>query len=334
MHILVTGGAGFIGSHVCVALLQQGFRVTVADNFCNSSPVVLDRIFQISGRRAEVLEIDLRCELLVKNLFSSTKFDCVIHLAGLKSVSDSKNEARRYYDVNIVSTLNLLRGMESSNCKNIIFSSSATVYASAGKPPFSESGLLYADSVYGRTKLFQEQILSDWSLSREDVSVVILRYFNPIGAHESALMGENPRGTPNNLMPYICDVATGKQPFLRIFGNDYPTPDGTGLRDYIHVVDLANGHLAAMKALDENGVSIFNLGSGQPYSVLEVVRTFERVTGRTIATSLSARRSGDVAVSYADTSKARDELSWDVKHDLSDMCADAWRWAKISGAKP
>lgn len=326
MNILVTGGAGYIGSHTCVELLDSGYGVVVIDNLCNSEDESLRRVEKITGKKLKFYKGDIRDLALLKKIFSENKIDAVIHFAGLKAVGESVKIPLEYYENNIGGTLTLCKAMHEAGVKNIIFSSSATVYGAPKTVPVREDFPLSATNPYGRTKLMIEEILQDFYVADNGWNVTILRYFNPIGAHKSGIIGENPRGIPNNLMPYITQVATGKLEKLRVFGNDYPTPDGTGIRDYIHVVDLAKGHVAALKNASAPGVHIYNLGTGKGYSVLEVVSAFEKASGVKIPYEIAPRRPGDIAEVYADPSKAYNELGWKAELGIEEMCEDSWRW--------
>ena len=330
MRILITGASGYIGSHTCLALLGAGHEIVGLDNFCNSSPESLRRVGQIAGRPVEFVEADVRDSGKLAEFFGRGRFDTVMHFAGLKAVGESTREPERYFDNNVTGTRKLVEAMQSGGVKRLIFSSSATVYSQQAAPPFREDSPLGAANPYGATKLAVEELLSGLVSSDPQWSVVLLRYFNPVGAHESGRIGEDPNGTPNNLMPSILQVAVGKLAELKIFGNDYPTPDGTGVRDYIHVVDLAEGHVAALKVLAEGaGRAVpINLGMGKGFSVLEVVRAFERASGVRIPYRIVERRAGDIAVSFADPSLARQTLNWSARRSLDDMCRDAWRWQK------
>lgn len=327
MKILVTGGAGYIGSHTCLELLDAGHDVTVIDNLSNSSEESLNRITMISGKSVNFYRADIRNLNELEKIFSENDFYAVIHFAGLKAVGESVRIPLQYYENNITGTLTLCEVMNKFNIKNIIFSSSATVYGDPSVIPLTEECSTGATNPYGRTKLFIEEILSDLSFSDINWKIVLLRYFNPIGAHESGLLGENPKGIPNNLVPFITQVAVGKLSELHIFGNDYPTPDGTGIRDYIHVVDLAKGHLAALRNLDKiQGIEIFNLGTGKGYSVLDVIKAFEKESGITIPYKITKRRYGDVASCYADPTKSERFLGWKAEKNINDMCRDSWNW--------
>lgn len=330
MSILVTGGAGYIGSHTVVELLNEGEKVIVVDNFVNSKPEALKAIKKITGKDFEFYEVDLRNEEELENVFEENKdITAVIHFAGLKAVGESVEKPLEYYDNNINGTLVLLELMQKHNVKKIIFSSSATVYGDPATVPIKEDFPLSATNPYGQTKLMIEQILKDLYISDNNWSIILLRYFNPIGAHESGLIGESPNGIPNNLMPYINQVALGKLDHLNVFGNDYPTHDGTGVRDYIHVVDLAKGHLKALKRADKmTGVEEYNLGTGKGYSVLDIVKNFEKATGQKIKYEITARRSGDIAECYADPTKAEKMLDWKAEKDLEQMCKDSWNFTK------
>ena len=328
MSILVTGGAGYIGSHTVVELLNEGEKVIVVDNFVNSKPEALKAIKKITGKDFEFYEVDLRNEEELENVFEENKdITAVIHFAGLKAVGESVEKPLEYYDNNINGTLVLLELMQKHNVKKIIFSSSATVYGKPKTVPIKEDFPLSATNPYGRTKLMIEEILEDVYVSDNTWSIILLRYFNPIGAHESGLIGENPNGIPNNLMPYITQVALGKLDHLNVFGNDYQTHDGTGVRDYIHVVDLAKGHLKALKRADKmTGVEAYNLGTGNGYSVLDIVKNFEKVTGQKVKYEIAPRRPGDIDTCYADPSKAKEMLNWEAKLDLAQMCKDSWNF--------
>lgn len=328
MAVLVTGGAGYIGSHTAVELLNSGKDIVILDNFYNSSPKVLDRIKELSGRDFVFEECDIRDAERLREVFSKYNIDSVIHFAGLKAVGESCAKPLLYYENNISGTVTLCRTMAEYGCKKIVFSSSATVYGENNVSPLRETMKTGGTTnPYGTTKLFIEQILKDTAKADSDWSVCILRYFNPIGAHESGRIGENPSGIPNNLMPYITQVAEGKREFLNIYGNDYDTPDGTGVRDYIHVVDLAKGHLKALEKIEkETDVFIYNLGTGTGYSVLQVVNAFEKTSGVKIPYIITERRPGDLATCYSDPSKAEKELGWKAEKNLDDMCADSYRW--------
>ncbi len=329
MTILVTGGTGYIGSHTCVELLQKGYEVVVFDNLFNSSIDVLDKIYEITGKKVRFYKADMRDKESMRPVIEENDVDAVIHFAGLKCVPESVEKPLLYYKNNIAGTLNLCELMNEYGCKKIIFSSSATVYGSPKTVPITEDFPLSTTNPYGSTKLMLEGILSDFCVPDKEWSVVLLRYFNPIGAHESGLIGDDPNGIPNNLMPYIMRVATGRLPELGVFGNDYDTPDGTGVRDYIHVADLARGHVNAVeKVMSSEGVNIYNLGTGKGYSVLEIVKAFEEASGVKIPYSIKPRRAGDIATCYADPAKARKELGWTAEYDLKRMCEDSWRFAQ------
>ena len=326
-NILVTGGAGYIGSHTCVELLAAGHNLVVIDNFSNSKPAVLARVEQISGRQVPFMEVDIRDRGALRDVFRQHAIDAVIHFAGLKAVGESVSQPLRYYDNNISGSIALFEVMAESGVKTLVFSSSATVYGDPHSVPIREDFPLSATNPYGRSKLMLEDILRDLSRSDESWKIALLRYFNPVGAHESGIIGEDPNGIPNNLMPYITQVAVGKLPQLSVFGDDYPTPDGTGVRDYIHVVDLARGHLAALEALSgTSGVMAVNLGTGQGYSVLDVVRAFEKASDRPVPYRIVPRRPGDVAQCYADPTLAKERLGWQAQRGLDEMCRDSWRW--------
>lgn len=328
MNVLVTGGAGYIGSHTCVELLESGYGVIVIDNLCNSSPKSLDRVQEITGKELTFYEGDVRDEALLKKIFATHEIGCVIHFAGLKAVGESVAKPWEYYDNNLNTTLMLTKVMKEVGMKNIIFSSSATVYGADNEMPLKETSRTGGcTNPYGWTKYMTEQILSGIAFSDKEWGVVLLRYFNPIGAHESGIIGEDPHGIPNNLMPFITQVAVGRREKLSVFGNDYDTPDGTGVRDYIHVVDLAKGHVAAVKYVIEHpGCEVFNLGTGTGYSVLDMVHTFIDVNRVPVPYEITDRRPGDVATCYADPAKSKAFLGWQAEKTLSDMCRDSWRW--------
>ncbi|MFZ3172012.1 MAG: UDP-glucose 4-epimerase GalE [Carboxydocellales bacterium] len=327
MVILVTGGAGYIGSHTCVELLNAGNEIIVLDNLSNSKLEAVTRVREITGRDFRFYQADLLDREAVEAVFKANKIEAVVHFAGLKAVGESVQIPLRYYHNNITGTLILCEVMQKFGVNRIVFSSSATVYGMPEKVPITEDFPLRATNPYGRTKLMLEEILQDLYVADHNWSISLLRYFNPIGAHQSGRIGEDPNGIPNNLMPYITQVAVGKLKELKIFGNDYPTPDGTGVRDYIHVVDLAIGHLKALeKVMSSSGVVSYNLGTGKGYSVLAVVSAFERATGIQIPYSIVSRRPGDIAECYANPQKAKRELGWMAERDVERMCADAWRW--------
>ena len=329
MKILLTGGAGFIGSHTAVELLNIGHDVVIADNFSNASPAVVERIEKITGKSVKVYNIDICEKALCEGMFEAEKFDAVIHFAGYKAVGESCRKPLMYYRNNIDSTLTLVETMTKYGVNNIVFSSSATVYGIPETVPLVEGMPTGCTNPYGWTKYMNEQILTDAASANPNLSVVLLRYFNPIGAHASGLIGEAPNGIPNNLMPYIAQVAVGKREKLSVFGNDYPTHDGTGVRDYIHVVDLARGHVAAIDyAANNKGTEIVNLGTGIGYSVLDLVKSFEKVNGINIPYVIAERRAGDVAEMYADPKKAKELLGWQAEKNIDDMCRDTWNWQK------
>ena len=331
--ILLTGGAGYIGSHTAVELLNAGYEVLCVDNCYNSSPDALKRVEKITGKTVKFYQDDILDADAMHRIFSENKIDAVIHFAGLKAVGESVSVPLRYYRNNISGTVVLCEAMQEAGVKRIVFSSSATVYGLPKSLPIREDFPLSATNPYGRTKLMIEEILRDVAVSDPEWSISILRYFNPVGAHKSGQIGESPRGIPNNLMPYIAQVATGKLAKLRVFGNDYPTPDGTGVRDYIHVTDLALGHLAALKrVLTKTGVDVYNLGTGNGYSVLQLLKAFEKAANKTIPYEIVERRSGDIAACYADPSKAKAELGWQATRGVDEMCEDVWRWQSGVGA--
>ena len=335
MAVLVTGGAGFIGSHTCVELINAGYEVVIVDNLYNSCREAVNRIEKITGKNVKFYNVDLLDKQALENVFKSESIDSVIHFAGYKAVGESVRKPLEYYHNNITGTLILCDVMRNHGCKSIVFSSSATVYGDPAFVPITEDcptgGVT---NPYGRTKFMIEQILSDVSVSDNEWNVILLRYFNPIGGHESGLLGENPKGIPNNLLPYVTQVAVGKLEKVGVFGNDYDTKDGTGVRDYIHVVDLAKGHVCALKKIDEmkketdNKVKIYNLGTGNGYSVLEVIKSVSKAVGRDIPYEIKDRRPGDIATCYADPEKAKAELHWEATKDIDEMCADAWRFQK------
>jgi len=327
MNILVTGGAGYIGSHTCIELLDAGYGVVVVDNLSNSKFESLKRVQELTGKTVEFHEVDLLEKSSIKSIFQRHTIDAVIHFAGLKAVGESVTIPLSYYHNNITGTLNLCEVMLDQGVKNLVFSSSATVYGDPHSVPIKEDFPLGATNPYGRTKLMIEEILRDLYVSDKDWNIALLRYFNPVGAHTSGRIGEDPNDIPNNLMPFISQVAVGKLPELRVFGNDYPTKDGTGVRDYIHVVDLAQGHISALERLRAHpGVVTYNLGTGHGYSVLDMIKAFEEASERKVSYKIVARRPGDIASCYADPSKAHDELNWTAKKGIAEMCADAWRW--------
>ena len=328
MTILVTGGAGYIGSHTCVELLNAGYDVVIIDNLYNSNQKAVDRIEEITGKKVRFYSDDMMDRAAVKRVFDENKIDAVIHFAGLKAVGESVHKPIEYYRTNIGSTLNLTDEMRAHGCKNIIFSSSATVYGDPAEIPITENcpkGT--CTNPYGWTKWMQEQILTDIHTADPEWNVILLRYFNPIGAHKSGLIGEDPKGIPNNLLPYVAQVAIGKLPEINVFGNDYDTPDGTGVRDYIHVVDLARGHVKAIERFaKKDGVFVCNLGTGHGYSVLDVIHAFEKACGKELPYVIRERRPGDIATCYSSPAKAEKELGWTAEFDLEDMCRDSWNW--------
>lgn len=327
MSILVTGGAGYIGSHTTVELLNAGYEVVIADNFCNSHPEVLNRITALTGKTPVFYQIDVRDAQALTTIFKEQKIDSVIHFAGLKAVGESTRLPLKYYQNNIAATLTLCEVMQQHNVFDLVFSSSATVYGDPHAVPINESFPLSATNPYGRSKLMVEEILRDVAKADPRWGIVLLRYFNPVGAHPSGSMGEDPNGIPNNLLPFISQVAIGRLPQLAVFGNDYPTPDGTGVRDYIHVVDLAIGHIKAIERIKhERGVLTYNLGTGQGYSVLEMIQAFERASGKQIAYQIVDRRPGDIAECWADPAYAANDLGWKPERGLQDMMQDTWRW--------
>ena len=329
MSILVSGGAGYIGSHTCVELIQAGYEIVVADNLVNSSEESLRRVEKITGKKVPFVKTELCDEAQVEALFAQyPDIDAVIHFAGLKAVGESVAKPLEYYTNNLVNSLVLLNAMRRHGVKNFVFSSSATVYGDPASVPIREDFPTGGTTnPYGTTKLFLERILTDICAADPTMNVALLRYFNPIGAHESGLIGEDPNGIPNNLVPYIAQVAVGKLEKLHVYGNDYPTPDGTGVRDYIHVVDLAKGHVAALKKLDTKcGLFVCNLGTGKGYSVLDILHAYEKACGRELPYVIDPRRPGDIAVCYADPAKAREELGWEAKYGIEEMCASSWKW--------
>lgn len=328
MNVLLTGGAGYIGSHTAVECLAAGHEVVVFDNLSNSSVKSLDRVARIAGRPVAFVQGDIRDRAALRALFTRHAIDAVVHFAGLKAVGESVEKPLLYYDNNIAGSVALFEVMAEAGVKSVVFSSSATVYGDPTRVPITEDFPLSATNPYGRSKLFIEEMLRDVARSDDGWTIALLRYFNPVGAHESGLIGEDPRGIPNNLMPYIAQVAVGRRLHLNVFGGDYPTPDGTGVRDYIHVVDLSRGHVAALNRLHHKtgGVHVWNLGTGHGVSVLEMVRAFEAASGKKVPCEIVARRPGDVAQCWADPSQAAHDLGWRAVHDLPRMCADAWRW--------
>ncbi len=329
MTVLVTGGAGFIGSHTVVELLNAGYDVVVIDNLCNSSREAIERVKKITGKEVYFYENDVRDRAALELIFTAFDIDWVIHFAGLKAVGESVQKPVEYYDNNLVSTLVLVETMKKFGVKKIVFSSSATVYGDPAELPLRETSKMNpTTNPYGATKVMQENILKDVYAADHDWTVVLLRYFNPVGAHESGLIGEDPKGIPNNLMPYVAQVASGKLKEIGVFGNDYPTPDGTGVRDYIHVVDLARGHVAAIERLHAAGVYVYNLGTGNGYSVLDMIKAFSKACGRELPYAIKPRRAGDIATCYASAEKAEKELGWKALYDLEKMCLDQWNWQK------
>lgn len=329
MAILVTGGAGYIGSHTLVELIKKGYETVVIDNLYNSSEKSLDRVEAITGVKPKFYFGDVRDEDLLRRIFTENEIEYVIHFAGLKAVGESCKKPLFYYDNNLNGTLVLVKVMTEFNCKNLVFSSSATVYGTPERLPLDETCKIGGTTnPYGTSKYFQEIMLTDICKADPDWNVILLRYFNPVGAHESGLIGEDPDGIPNNLMPYVAKVAIGELKEVGVFGNDYPTPDGTGVRDYIHVVDLAKGHVAAIEKVKTKGVHIYNLGTGVGYSVLDVIKAFSKACGRELPYVIKPRRDGDVASNYADSSKAKSELGWQAELNLDDMCASSWNWQK------
>ena len=335
---LVTGGTGFIGSHTVVELAKKGYQTVILDSLLNSSPVVLDRLEELTKVRPHFVEGDVRDRGLVEKLLRQYEVDSVLHFAGLKAVNESSNKPLTYYNTNVLGTISLLEAMQTCGVYKFVFSSSATVYGVADYLPLDENHPLRATNPYGRSKLIIEDILRDLSKSDLRWRISILRYFNPVGAHPSGLIGEDPIGVPNNLSPYILRVALGRLPYLQIFGDDYNTPDGTGVRDYIHVQDLAAGHIKALEALEETQSFAVNLGTGQGYSVMEMLRAFEKASGKDIPIEVLPRRAGDIASSYADTKMAKDLLGWSAELDIQNMCEDSWNWANKNptgyGSKP
>lgn len=328
MKILVTGGAGYIGSHTSLVLLNKGYDVVVVDNLCNSKEEAVRRVEKLANKEVKFYQNDVCDKEALRRIFSENNIDAVIHFAGLKAVGESVSIPLKYYENNLVSTLSLLDVMEEFGCNNIIFSSSATVYGDPATVPIAEDFPLSTTNPYGTTKLFIERILTDYAFSNKKFNPILLRYFNPVGAHESGMLGEDPKGIPNNLVPYITQTAVGKRDHVSVFGNDYPTKDGTGVRDYIHVMDLAEGHAAALKKFESPncGLQVYNLGTGRGYSVLEIIQAFSRVLGREIPYVITPRRPGDIAECYADPSKAYRELGWKAEKTLDDMCRDSLRW--------
>ncbi|MFL9878450.1 UDP-glucose 4-epimerase GalE [Herbaspirillum rhizosphaerae] len=326
MNILVTGGAGYIGSHTCVELLSAGHHVVVFDNFCNSFPEASRRVEKITGKSLTLVEGDIRDRAALEQALRQYQCDAVIHFAGLKAVGESVEKPLEYYDNNVVGTVRLLEAMQTTGVKTLVFSSSATVYGDPQYLPLTESHPLSASNPYGRSKIMIEDMLRDFHLAHPDWRIALLRYFNPVGAHESGLIGEDPQGMPNNLMPFVAQVAIGKRDKLNIWGGDYDTPDGTGVRDFIHVADLATGHLNALEYLKEPQCFAVNLGTGKGYSVLDVVKAFEKACGKALPFIIAARRPGDIASCYADVTLAKTALGWEATRSLDTMCEDSWRW--------
>lgn len=327
MKILVTGGSGYIGSHTVLELLEAGYETVVLDNLCNSSEESLKRVEKITGKKAVFYKADIREQAAMDKIFAEEKPEAVIHFAGLKAVGESVQKPLMYYDNNIAGTVTLLNAMKEHGCKKIVFSSSATVYGKPASVPIREDFPLSVTNPYGRTKLMIEEILGDVYTADNSWDIILLRYFNPIGAHESGLIGEDPEGIPNNLLPYVAKVAVGRLEKVNVFGNDYDTPDGTGVRDYIHVVDLARGHVKAIEKIAQNpGLKIYNLGTGNGYSVLDIIHAFSKACGHDIPYVIGPRRAGDIDMCYADPQKAYEELNWKAEYDLNKMCEDTWRW--------
>ena len=326
-NVLITGGTGFIGSHTVLELINEGYQPVVMDNLSNSKRESIKRVEKITGRKIEFIKADLLDTEALNKIFQSYSFDSVIHFAGLKAVGESVEKPLHYYQNNVAGTINLCQAMADHDVKNLVFSSSATVYGNPDESPLTEESAVSATNPYGQTKLTIEYILKDLHQADASWNISLLRYFNPVGAHESGKIGEDPNGIPNNLMPYVTQVAVGKLDKLNIFGGDYPTDDGTGVRDYIHVVDLAKGHIKALQKIkNDGGISIYNLGTGVGSSVLDVVKAFEKATGKEIPYQITERRPGDAAICYANPQKAKDELGWSTEKDLYDMCKDAWNW--------
>ncbi len=326
-RILVTGGAGYIGTHTCVELIKKGYEVVAVDNYVNSSEESIKRVEKITGKEVKIYNADVRNKSALDKIFTEQKIDWVIHFAGLKAVGESCAKPIEYYDNNLNGTLTLLQSMREHGCKKIVFSSSATVYGDPEELPLTEASKTGGTTnPYGTSKYFQEIMLSDVYKSDKEWTVVLLRYFNPVGAHESGLIGEDPKGIPNNLTPYIAKVAIGELKEIGVFGNDYPTPDGTGVRDYIHVTDLAKGHVAAIEKIEKSGIYTYNLGTGKGYSVLDVIKAFEKACGRKLPYVIKPRRAGDIAACYADAGKAKRELGWEAQLGIDDMCQSLWNW--------
>ncbi|MDK2126306.1 UDP-glucose 4-epimerase GalE [Parachitinimonas caeni] len=326
-QVLVTGGAGYIGTHTCIELLANDYDIVVVDNFSNSKPAALSRVQKIAGRDFVWYEADLRDRIAIERIFAKHKFCGVLHCAGLKSIDRAERDPLRCYENNLEASISLIETMQRHDVKRMVFSSSATVYGESARVPYREESPLAPNTVYGRSKMMVETLLHDLVHADESWNIAILRYFNPVGAHSSGLIGEDPDGVPGNLMPYICQVAVGKLNHLSIFGHDYPTPDGTGVRDYVHVMDLAQGHFKALRQLSESpGLLTVNLGAGRGYSVLEVVRAFEAASGRKVPYRFAPRRPGDIGSYYADVTRATEVLNWRAQRGLLEMCVDSWRW--------
>ena len=333
MRVLVTGGAGYIGSHTCVVLLERGDQVAIVDNLCNSKKTAVDRIEELTGKQAAFYQADVRDREELRRIFEAQRPDAVIHFAGLKAVSESVSMPLKYYQNNLVSTMTLLEVMEEFGVGNFVFSSSATVYGNPKELPITEeSPTGGTTNPYGTTKLFIERILMDYAAAHPSFHPVLLRYFNPVGAHPSGRLGEDPNGVPANLTPYITQVAVGKREYVHVNGDDYPTPDGTGVRDYIHVMDLAEGHVAALRLFEREGLGprVYNLGTGRGYSVLEMIAAFSKAVGKEIPYRIEGRRPGDIPACYADCSKAEREMGWKASRGIDEMCADAWRWQRMN----
>ncbi|MCC0634401.1 UDP-glucose 4-epimerase GalE [Clostridioides sp. ZZV15-6388] len=331
MAVLVAGGAGYIGSHTAIELLESGYEVVIVDNLSNSNSIVVDRISELSGKQVKFYNIDITNKNEMHIVFKENNIESIIHFAALKAVGESVEKPIEYYSNNLISTLNLFELMREYGVKKFVFSSSATVYGDPHTCPILEDFPLSVTNPYGRTKLMIEQMLVDISKADESLDIALLRYFNPVGAHKSGRIGEEPNGIPSNLMPYITKIAVGKLKELSVYGNDYPTHDGTGVRDYIHVLDLAAGHVKALQKLEENpGLVVYNLGTGKGYSVLDLVKAFSKASGKEIPYKIVGRRAGDVAMCYADSSKAEKELGWKAKYELEEMCQDSWRWQSMN----
>lgn len=329
MKILVTGGAGYIGSHTCIELLNSGYEVVVVDNLCNASKESLFRVQDITGKKVKFYQVDINNKRKMNKIFSKEGIFAVIHFAGLKAVGESVEKPLEYFINNISGTLVLCEAMKNNGVKNIVFSSSATVYGKPESVPIKEDFALSTTNPYGRTKLIIEEMLGDISFSDDKWKIILLRYFNPIGAHESGRIGEDPKGIPNNLLPYVSKVAVGSLPYVSVYGNDYETPDGTGVRDYIHVVDLAKGHIKALQKIEEiSGIEAYNLGTGKGYSVLDIINSFSKACEKEIDYRVAPRRPGDIDICYADSTKAKEQLGWEAEYGIEKMCEDTWRWQK------